>query len=80
MRVHCFGCGKWARSEDCNLLRHRISGIRRWFHKKEVKASCLSGLHKEEDHELVDPSLGETTHEEAMSIGNVMLHLNENKN
>lgn len=80
MRVTCFGCGKWARSEDCELRRHRVSGIRRWFHKKEVKAGCLSGHLKEEDWALVDSSLGESTHEEVMSIGNPMLHLEDNKN
>lgn len=80
MRVQCFGCAKFARSEDCELRRHRKSGIRRWFHRKEAKASCLSGRYKEEDWELVDPSLGETTYEEAMSIGNIMLHLEDNRN
>ena len=80
MRVQCFGCGRWARSEDCDLRRHRVSGIRRWFHKEEVKAGCLSRRLKEDDWMLVDPSLGETTYEEAMSIGNVMLHLEDNKN
>jgi len=29
---------------------------------------------------LVDPELGETTHEEAMSIGDAVLHLEDNKN
>lgn len=80
MRVTCFGCGKWARSEDCDLRRHRVSGIKRWFHKKSVKPGCLSGLLKEENLVIVDPSLGETTREEAMSIGNAMLHLEDNKN
>ena len=80
MRVACFGCGKWARSEDCDLRRHRVSGIRRWFHRKEIKDGCLSGHLKEEDWSLVDHSLGESTDEEVRSIGNAMLHLGDNKN
>ncbi|GAI25543.1 unnamed protein product [marine sediment metagenome] len=78
--MQCFGCGKFAKSEDCDLRRHRVSGVRRWFHKEEVKASCLSEHHKEEDWELVDPSLGETTYEEAMSIIHTVFHLKDNKN
>jgi hypothetical protein len=80
MRVHCFGCGKFAKSEDCELRRHQVSGIKRWFHRKEVKAGCLDGWLKEGDWVRVDPSLGETTHEEAMSIGHPILHLEDNKN
>lgn len=80
MQVQCFGCGQFFRLGDCELRKHRISGIRRWFHKEEVKAGCLCDWHKRENWELVDSSLGETTHEEIMSIGNVMLHLDENKN
>ena len=75
MRIQCFGCGKFAKSEDCELRKHRKSGIKRWFHREEVKAGC-----RRETWELVDSSLGETTHEEAMSIGNAMLHLDESKN
>lgn len=82
MRIQCFGCGRWARFEDCDLRKHQVSGIRRWFHKKEVKPMCLSEhpFYKEEDWVLVNPSLGETTHEEAMSIGNLVLHLKDNRN
>jgi len=80
MRVQCFNCGKWARSEDCDLRRHRVSGIRRWFHRKGLKANCVFGWHKEEDWELVDRELGETTYEEAMSIGSAVLHIEDNKN
>ena len=80
MRVQCFGCARFARSDDCDLRRHRVSGIRRWFHKKEVKANCLSKWRKEQDWMVIEPSLGEATHEEAMSIGNIMLHLEDNKN
>lgn len=69
-KIYCFGCRKGAKLEDCELRRHRVSGIRRWFHRKDVKEGCFSRLKlKEEDWELVDPSLGETTHEEAMRIG-----------
>lgn len=80
MRVQCFGCGKWAKSEDCDLRRHRKSRIRRWFHKTEIKAGCLSGRFEEDDWEKVAPSLGESTNEEVMSIGNAMLRSEDNKN
>lgn len=80
MRVQCFRCGKFAKFEECELRRHLKSGIKRWFHREEDKADCLRDWHKKENWELIDSSLGETTHEEAMSIGNAILHLDENKN
>ena len=66
MKVTCFGCKRWARSDNCTLKEHKESCIRRWFHKPEAKAGCMSWLHPEDWFE-VDPALGETTDEELRS-------------
>ena len=63
MRIHCFGCKRFAKDEDCTLKEHKESGIRRWFHKSELKAGCMSWLHPEDWFD-VDRNLGETTDEE----------------
>ncbi|GAI82139.1 unnamed protein product [marine sediment metagenome] len=63
----CFACNKFARVEDCVLLRNKKSGNRRWFHRKEIKPEC----HEFVSHsfwEEVDPSLGETTEEEERKL------------
>lgn len=78
--IRCFRCGRLAKRADCELRRHQVSKIRRWFHRPGVKEYCDWGFLKEEQWELVDQSLGESTDEEVRSIGNVMLHLQDNKN
>ena len=50
---NCFLCGRFASTKDVVLLRHKKSGIRRWFHP-----SCTSDLN--DSWEQVDSSLGET--------------------
>lgn len=67
MRVQCFGCKRAARSENCTLRRHKKSGIKRWFHKENIKPGCLSRFIAE-DWQEVDPLLGETTDEEMKRI------------
>lgn len=59
----CFACGKFARVEDCVLLRNKHSGNRRCFHKKEIKPECYEFV-SHSFWEEVDPSLGETSEEE----------------
>jgi len=59
----CFACHKFARAEDCLLMRNKRSGNRRWFHKKEIKPECWEFVSLT-SWEEVDPSLGETTEEE----------------
>ena len=63
----CFACHKFARAEDCLLLRHKRSGNRRWFHKESVKPGCLEFVNMEYWEE-VDFSLGETTEEEERKL------------
>ncbi|GAH45172.1 unnamed protein product, partial [marine sediment metagenome] len=61
---NCFLCGRFASIKDLVLLRHKKSGIRRWFHP-----SCASDLN--DSWEQVDSSLGETfdeSHERARQI------------
>lgn len=62
----CFACHKFAKLEECVLMRHKKSGNRRWFHKRAPGARDCAGLWaKDEYWEEVDPALGETTEEEA---------------
>lgn len=60
----CFGCNRWAKVEDCVLLRNKKSGIRRWFHSRTRGAKDCAGLVHYGYWEEVDRSLGETTVEE----------------
>lgn len=59
----CFACQRFARVQDCVLMKNKHSGNRRWFHKKEIKPGCWEFVQRS-DWEEVDPSLGETTDEE----------------
>ncbi|MBA7464999.1 hypothetical protein ES707_00160 [subsurface metagenome] len=63
----CFSCHKFARIEDCVLMRNKNSGIKRWFHKKEIKPECWEFISLS-FWEEVDPSLGETTDEEERKL------------
>lgn len=65
----CFYCHKFARVEDCVLLRNKTSGIRRWFHCKGVKPYCDFDPSLLTNWEEVDWSLGETTEEEERAKG-----------
>ena len=59
----CFGCSKFAKVEECVLMRNKKSGIRRWFHKRAPGARDCAGLVSDEYWEEVGRSLGETTEE-----------------
>lgn len=60
--VQCFGCKKFAKVEDCVLLRNKHSGNRRWFHQR-TPYDCI--INARRGHwEYADQSLGETTEEE----------------
>lgn len=59
----CFACHKFAKVEDCILMRNKNSGIRRWFHKKEIKPECWEFLSLSV-WDVVARALGETTVEE----------------
>lgn len=63
----CFICTKFATVESCVLLRNKVSGIRRWFHRKEFKPECWEYLNLAQWEE-VDSSLGETTIEEERKL------------
>ncbi len=63
----CFHCHKFARVEDCVLLKNKASGIRRWFHNESTEKACIKKIHLEYWEE-VDRSLGETTDEEERRI------------
>ena len=64
----CFACHKFAKVEECVLMRNKKSGIKRWFHKRAPGARDCAGLIDEEYWEEVDSSLGETTDEEEGEI------------
>jgi len=49
----CFICKKFAKVDECELLRHKRSGNRRWFHKTELSEVNWDYWEK------VDRSLGE---------------------
>lgn len=63
----CFYCHKFARVEDCVLLRNKTSGIRRWFHTEDTKPACVTKFDTS-NWEEIDFSLGETTDEEERRI------------
>lgn len=63
----CFACHKFARVEDCILLRNKKSGCRRWFHKKEIKPECMEFVSLL-FWDVVARSLGETTEEEERQL------------
>jgi len=63
----CFRCSLFVKAEDCVLLRHKTSGIRRWFHKKAIKPECHDSVILKHWQE-VDSSLGETTYEEERKL------------
>lgn len=65
----CFGCKKFARAEDCVLMRNKKSGTRRWFHRRAPGARDCAGLWANNEYwEEVDRSLGETTEEEERNL------------
>ena len=64
----CFGCNKFAKLEDCVLMRNKKSGIRRWFHKRAPGARDCAGLVSDEYWEEVGRLLGETTEEEERKL------------
>ena len=59
----CFLCARFAKLQDCVLLRNKSSGVRRWFHR-----SCTEKWPSMEYWEEVDPALGETTDEEERKL------------
>lgn len=63
----CFKCHKFARVEDCVLLRNKKSGIRRWFHHEQTEKACVKQVNMAYWEE-VDFSLGETTEEEERKL------------
>lgn len=63
----CFACHKFAKVEDCILLRNKLSGLRRWFHKKEIKPKCWEFISLS-SWDVVARSLGETTEEEERQL------------
>ena len=64
----CFGCSKFAKVEECVLMRNKKSGIRRWFHRRARGARDCAGLVNARYWEEVDRSLGETTEEEERKL------------
>ena len=66
----CFACLRFARAEDCVLMRNKRSGIRRWFHREAVKPECQKRASLS-FWEEVDCSLGETTPEEERKLANL---------
>ena len=64
----CFGCSKFAKVEECVLMRNKKSGIRRWFHKRAPGARDCAGLVNDGYWEEVDRSLEETTEEEEREL------------
>ena len=69
----CFYCHRFARVEDCVLLKNKTSGIRRWFHAEDTQQACVKKIHLEYWEE-VDFSLGETTDEEERRIKTTFTH------